>query len=259
MRSPAVLSTIRIENYGGYLMTRRIPSAVRITSAVALAGALSTLAIMPASAAAPNLAYATLATGTISAGPVGEASFPTGTSPVTLADANIAGVVSTGVVTDTADPTSASANIASMSANIISGLLTSTADNVSSSCLFNTNTSKVSGTTSITDGQVTVLGFTAALASSPAQNTVVALLPSFVTVTLNAQSVAGDGTLTVTAMEIQVDGQTLDIGTSVCNAASLAPVPALPGKTMPVTLGAVGLLGLAGAGLQLRRPRQPVT
>jgi hypothetical protein len=236
-------------------MTRRIPGFARITSAVALAGALSALAITPASAAAPNLAYAALATGTISAGPIGEAAFPTGTSPVNLADASIAALLTTGVVTDTADATSASATIADISASVVSGVLTATADSVSSSCSFNTNTDMVSGNTSITDGQVTVLGFTAALASSPAPNTTVALLPSFVTVTLNAQSTALDGTLTVTAIEIAVDGQSLDLGTSVCNAASLAPVPVLPGKTMPVALSAVGLLGLAGTGLQLRRRR----
>src|SRR5580692_10228679 len=98
-------------------MTRRIPRFARIASTVAVAGALSTLAIMPASAASPNAAWAADATGLITAAPIGEATFP-GTSPVTLANANILGLLTTGVITDTASNTAASATIADISASL---------------------------------------------------------------------------------------------------------------------------------------------
>ena len=236
-------------------MTRRIPGLARIGGAVALAGALSLLAIGPASAASPNEAFAANATGLISASPIGLATFP-GTSPVTLVNANILGLLTTGVITDTADATDASSTIANVSATLAT-LTSLTADAVGSSCTFNTNTDQVGGTTTIANGVINTPLSTITLAANPAKNTTVGV-PGVATVVLNAQTTAGDGTLTVTAIQVTLLGttQTLNLGVSVCNAADLAPVPVLPGKTMPVTLGAVGLLGLAGAGLQLRRRRQ---
>ena len=44
------------------------------------------------------------------------------------------------------------------------------------------------------------------------------------------------------------DTQTITIGTSTCNAASVAPVPVLPGMALPIGLGALGVLGLGGVG-----------
>ncbi len=236
-------------------MTRKIPGITRIASTVALAGALSLIAIMPASAASPNEGYAAGATGLISVAPIGLATFP-GTSPVTLANANILGLLTTGVITSTADATDASSTIAGVTASL-TALVSLTATAISSSCTFNTNTSVVSGSATIAGGQITLPLTTITLAANPAPNTIVAGLAGIATVTLNAQTVQGDGTLTVTAIQVQLLGstQTLSLGVSVCNAANLAPVPVLPGKTMPVTLGAAGLLGLAGAGLQLRRRR----
>lgn len=237
-------------------MTRRIPGLTRIASACALTGVLSLVAMMPASAASPNEAFGASATGLITAAPLGLATFP-GTSPVTVANVNILGLLTTGVVTDTADATDASSTIAGVTA-ALTALVSLTATAISSSCTFNTNTAVVSGTSTIASGQITLPLSTITLATNPAPNTIVAGLAGIATVTLNAQTVAGDGTLTVTAIQVALLGstQTLNIGVSVCNAADLSPVPVLPGKTMSVTLGAVGLLGLAGAGLQLRRRRQ---
>jgi hypothetical protein len=237
-------------------MTRRIAAgAARIAGAFALAGALSMLAIMPASAASPNRSYATAATGLISSSPIGAASYP-GTSPVTSGNANIAGLVTTGTYTDTADATDASSTVASVSGTL-STLFSLSAESVESSCTFNTNTGLVTGTTTITDGSAMNGLTTIPLTQNPAPNTTVSGLSGVASVTLNAQSTATDGTLTVTAIQISLLGstQTLNIGTSVCNAANLAPVPVLPGKTMSVTLGAAGMLGLGGIGLQLRRRR----
>jgi hypothetical protein len=237
-------------------MTRTLPGATRIASALALAGALSVIAIMPASAASPNQAYAAAATGLISVPPTGLATFP-GTSSVTLANANIAGLLTTGVLTDETDATDASSTIASVVATLTS-LVTLSATDVSSSCTFNPNTDTVSGMTVLSSAQITQPLSTITLASSPAPNTVVAGL-SGITVTLNAQSTAADGTLTVIAIQISLPGspQTLSLGVSVCNAAAIAPVPILPGKTTAVAFSAAGVLGLAGVGLQFRR-RRPV-
>jgi hypothetical protein len=234
-------------------MTRRIPGGARIGAALALTGVLSLIAIMPAAAASPNEAYSSAATGSISASPIGLATFP-GTDMVILANANIAGLLTTGVTTNEVDATDASSTIASISAALTSLVMLS-ATSISSACTFDTNTDAVSGSTNIASGQITTPTSTIVLASSPAPNTIVSGLSAIGTVTLNAQSTATDGTLTVTAVQVSLlgSGQTLSLGVTVCNAADLAPVPLLPGKTATVAFGAAGVLALAGGGLQLRR------
>ena len=57
-------------------------------------------------------------------------------------------------------------------------------------------------------------------------------------------------------MDLLGDTQTITIGTSTCNAASVAPVPVLPGMALPIGLGALGVLGLGGVGLR-RGPAPP--
>ena len=104
-----------------------------------------------------------------------------------------------------------------------------TATAVTSSCSFNTNTGTLTGTAAITNGRVTVGGVpTTPLAASPFPNMALNL-PGIATVIMNRQTRAGDGTLTVNAIYVSWLGstQTLAIGTSVCNAANLVPVPAL--------------------------------
>ena len=131
-----------------------------------------------------------------------------------------------------------------------------TSDDVESSCSFNTNTDTVSGATTITNGSIDLTLGTVTLASDPAPNTTVAGLGSLATIVLNQQTTAGDGTLTVNALAITIAGQTLTVGTSVCNDASLAPVPALPGIAKPIGLGVAGLVGLGGVGFYFRRLRR---
>jgi hypothetical protein len=121
---------------------------------------------------------------------------------------------------------------------------------VTSSCSFNTNTGAVTGTATINNGRVTVAGVpTATLAANPAPNTTITV-PGVATVILNRQTSAGDGTLTVTAIYVSLlrSTQTLAIATSVCNPANLAPVPNLPGKSLEITLGGLGLLLFGGLG-----------
>ena len=83
-------------------MRRTMRGAVRLASSLAVAGGLLVAATgllvaaaLPAAAASPNSSSAAQATGAISAGPLGQATFP-GTSPVTVAHANIAGLLTTG-------------------------------------------------------------------------------------------------------------------------------------------------------------------
>jgi hypothetical protein len=240
-------------------MKRTMKGAVRLVSSLAVAGGLLVAAALPAAAASPNSSNAAQATGQISAGPLGQAAFP-GTSPVTLAHANIAGLLTTGAVTAASGPTSGSASVANLLAtlNFRVGLIATAA---TSSCSFNTNTGALTGTAAITNGRVTVGGVpTSALAANPFPNTTITL-PGIATVILNRQTQAGDGTLTVTAIYVSLltSTQTLSIGTSLCNAANLVPVPILPGKSMEIALGGLGVLLLGGLGYRASRCRKRET
>jgi hypothetical protein len=234
-------------------MKRGMTGIVKIAGSLAMAGGLIAMAAMPAAAAAPNEGYGAGATGLISASPIGLATFP-GTSPVTVANANILGLLTTGVVTDTAAGTSASSNIASAGVTL-SALATLAATAVSSTCSFNTTTGVVSGSASITDGVVHVLGLPAiALPINPGKNTGVTV-PGIATLTLNRQTTATDGTVTVTAIYVSLLGstQTLSLGVSVCNAADLAPVPMVPTKALPFALGGLGVLLIGGVAYRTTR------
>jgi hypothetical protein len=237
-------------------MKRSMTGVGKITGALAIAGGMIMMAALPAVAAAPNEAYAASATGLISAAPIGLATFPTGTSPVTLANANIAGLLTTGVVTDKAGPTSASSRVADVEAPLTK-LAWLGATVVESSCSFNTTTGTVSGGASITGGAVHIISFpTIKLPVHPARNTTISV-PGIATITLNYHTTAPDGTLTVTAIDVSLvhSTQTLTLGTSVCNKASLSPVPMLPGKTLPLTLGGLGVLLIGGVGYRVTRRR----
>ena len=237
-------------------MNRRIKGAAKVAASMSLAAGILAAAAGPAAAASPNQSDAAAATGLISASPLALATFP-GTSPVSVANANIVGLLSTGVVTDTADAVSASSTIANVSATL-SALSTLSATSVGSSCSFDTDTGTVSGTTTIAGGNVATTGLPGiTLAANPAPNTNVSV-PGIASITLNRQTTAGDGTLTVDAIFVTLLGstQTLTIGTSVCNAANLAPVPILPGMALPIGLGSLGVLMVGGLGYQISRRRR---
>jgi hypothetical protein len=236
-------------------VNRKIRGLVKTAASISLAGGILTAAAGPAFAAAPNEAYAAAATGLISVSPLAEAT-SSGTSPVTLANINVAGLVTTGIVTDTADGTSASSTIAN-AAVTLSAIASLTATTVSSSCSFDTDTDTVSGTASLAGASFTVLGIPTSLAANPAPNTTVGI-PGIATLVLNQQTTAGDGTLTVNALAITLLGstQTLTLGTSICNDATLAPVSILPGMATPIGLGTLGLLALGGAAYYFGRRRR---
>lgn len=83
-------------------------------------------------------------------------------------------------------------------------------------------------------------------------------MPGIASITLNKQTIAADGTVTVDAIDVSLIGstQTIDLGVSVCNAADLSPVPILPSKALPAALGGFSLLFVGGLGYQLSRRRR---
>jgi hypothetical protein len=238
-------------------VSKAIRALAWAAGAVTAAGGLILSAALPAAAASPNRAYAASASGVVSISPLGEATFP-GTSPVTIASANIAGLLTTGAATATAGPTSASETINNVSGTL-SALASLTATSVTSSCSLNTNTGVVSGTATITNGAVATRLRTITLAANPSVNQSVRVA-GIARITLNRQTTSADGTLTVTAIFVSLLGstQTLSIGTSVCNAASLAPVPVLPGMALPLTMGGLALAATVVTVRTLRRRRLPV-
>ena len=240
-------------------MNRNISGFVKVAASLSLAGGILAAAALPAAAAAPNYAFAVNATGLITLGPLGYADYP-GTSPVSVLNANVAGLVTAGAATETADATSASSTIASLGVGL-NALVTLNTGIITSSCSLNTDTGVVTGTSSIANGTITgLLSGTIDLATNPTVNESVTglLLSPIASITLNKQTTAGDGTLTVDAIYITLVGstQTIAIGESTCNSASLAAVPVLPTKTLAFSIGGLGLLLMGGLGYQVSRRRR---
>jgi hypothetical protein len=237
-------------------MIGKVNGLVKVAASASLvAGAIMATA-GPAAAAGPNASDGAAATGVINLDPVAPASFP-GTSPNTVATLNVANLITTGVITDTADATSADSTIANPAVTL-STLATLRARTIESSCTFDTNTDAVTGTTTLANARVALVGAAnIALDADPAPNTTVSV-PGVATITLNRQTTAADGTLTVDAIYVDLLGstQTITIGTSTCNAASVAPVPVLPGMALPIGLGALGVFGLGGLGFVVARRRR---
>ena len=240
---------------------QKIRGLAKVTASVSLACGIAAAAAGPALAASPNEAYAAQATGAISAGPLDEATFP-GASPVSVNSDSIANLLTAGVITDTATATGASTSVANVgvtlaAATALLSAVSLTADLVTSSCTFNTNNDTVSGTASITNGAVGGRLLAISLAANPAKNTTVTV-PGIATLTLNRQTTATDGTLTVDAIYVSLlnSTQTLTIGTSVCNTATLAGAPALPGMATPIGATLAGLVGFSGIGYFLNRRRR---
>jgi hypothetical protein len=240
-------------------MIGKVNGLIKAAASASLVAGVIMATAGPAAAAGPNTSDGAAATGLITLAPVAPASFP-GTSPATVASVNIAGLLTAGVVTDTADATDASSTIANVNATL-SAVAAVRATAVTSSCTFDTNTGTVTGTSGITNGRVALVGLAnIALDANAAPNTTVSV-PGIATITLNRQTTAPDGTLTVDAIYVDLlgDTQTITIGTSTCNAASVAPVPVLPGMSLPIGLGALGVLGLGGVGFVVARRRRTAT
>ena len=103
----------------------------------------------PAAASTPmNESYAVYATGRISTQPVGQASY-SGGSPVILPNADAAGLLGTGLITDAAGRASASSRIPGLAVTL-PGQAVLRAQLASSSCRFDTRARAASGASRIT-------------------------------------------------------------------------------------------------------------
>jgi hypothetical protein len=236
-------------------MKRSITRISEITGALALVGGMIMTAALPAVAAPrTNAAWAASAAGRIFAPPIALATYPTGMHYVKLPHISIPGLLTAWWVIDKAGPTFASSNVLTPRVRL-TRVTTLSAKAAYSSCKFHTRTGNVSGYVKITYGAVRKFGFpTIPLPWHPAPNTHVSV-PGIATITLNKQYTAPDGTLTVTAIYVKWRHrrQTLTLATSVCNRAKLAPVPILPGKSLPLTLGGLGVLLIGGMGYRATR------
>ncbi len=233
--------------------------AVLVAVAAVLAAGLLAATAPPAAASAPvNQSYALNAVGHFSAQTVGQATY-SGGSPVILPNVDTAGVLSTGIITDTAGAVSASSRIPALSVVLPAhGSLHAAA--VSSSCSFNRKTGVVTGGSSITGGRLTRPGAKPmVLPSHPAPNTRI-VVPGFAVLILNRQYTGPRGTLTAEALWLRMPHghhhQKLVFATSVCVRADLAATPAVNGRLMRLTLGGVGLLVLGAIAYQLSRRRR---
>ena len=247
-------------------MTRMIHGAAGRSGPLAvvamlMAGLLAATA-PPAAASTPvNQSYALNAVGHFSAQMVGQATY-SGGSPVILPNADTAGILSTGIITDTAGPVSASSRIPALSVVLpVHGSLHAAA--VSSSCSFNRKTGVVTGSGSVTGGRVTRPGAKPVmLPSSPAPNTRI-VIPGLAVLILNRQYTGPRGTLTAEALWLRMrhghHHQKLVFATSVCLRADLAAAPPVNGRLLRLTLGGVGLLVLGGIAYQLTRRRRKMT
>ncbi len=240
-------------------MNRMIRGAARLSGPLALAAGLLAATAAPAAASTPvNQSYALNAAGHFTAQMVGQATY-SGGSPVILPNADTAGILRTGIITDTAGAVSASSRIPDLSVVLPAhGSLHGAV--VSSSCLFNRKTGVVTGHSSITGGRITRPGGRPImLPASPAPNTRM-VIPGLAVIILNRQYAGPRGTLTAEALWVRMHRgghrQKLVFATSVCVKADLAATPPVNGQTMRLTLGGLGLLLLGGIAYQLTRRRR---
>jgi len=235
-------------------MNRMLSSAVRAAGCVGLVAGTAVAGAAPAAAAAPtNQSYAVYATGRLSTQPVGVASYAGG-SPVVLPNADAAGLLGTGLITDSAGPASAASSIPGLAVTM-PGQAVLRATLASSSCRFDAKARKVSGASRIDQGRITQAGHAPiALPASAAPNTRI-VIPRVAVILLNRQFTGARGVLTVQAVRIRLLGhhQKLILATSVCAAANLTPSPAASSAASWLAAGALGLLLLGGLGYLLTR------
>ncbi|MDX6337036.1 MAG: hypothetical protein QOG05_4376 [Streptosporangiaceae bacterium] len=238
-------------------MNRMIRGAAGLSGPLALvAGLLATAA--PAAASTPvNQSYALNAVGHFSAQMAGQAIY-SGGSPVVLPNVDTAGILRTGIITDTAGAVSASSRIPALSV-VLPGHGSLRAAAVLSSCSFNRKTGRVTGQSHITGGRITRPGGQpVTLPASPAPNTRM-VIPGLAVIILNRQFTGPAGTLTAEALRVRMlrgHRQKLVLATSVCVRADLAAAPPVSGRTMRLTLGGLGLLLLGAIAYQLSRRRR---
>ena len=238
-------------------MNRMIRGAAGLAGSLALAAGMAATAPSAAASTPVNQSYALNAVGHFSAQTVGQATY-SGGSPVILPNVDTAGILRTGIITDTAGAVSASSRIPAL-ALALPGRGSLRAAAVSSSCSFNRKTGVVTGTSSITGGQITRPGGRAiTLPAHPAPNTRL-VIRDVAVIILNRQYTGPRGTLTAEALWIRMrlpHRQKLVLATSVCVRADLAATPPVSGVMIRLILGGLGLLVLGGIAYRLTRRRR---
>ena len=239
-------------------MNRMIRGAAGLSGPLALAIALMAATAPPAAASAPvNQSYALNAVGHFSAQMIGQATY-SGGSPVILPNADNAGLLHTGIITDSAGAVSASSRIPALSV-VLPGRGSLRAAAVSSSCSFNRKTGVVTGQGQVTSGRVTRPGGRPViLPASAAPNTRI-VIPGLAVIILNRQYTGPAGTLTAEALRVRMlrgHRQKLVFATSVCVKADMAAAAPVNGETMRLALGGAGLLVLGGVAYLLSRRRR---
>ena len=244
-------------------VNRMIRGAARLAGPLALvtgllAGLLAGTALPAAASAPDNQSYALNAVGHFSAQMIGQATY-SGGSPVILPNADAAGVLGTGIVSDTAGAVGASSRIRALYVVLPAhGSLHAAA--VSSSCSYDRKIGAVTAGSSVTGGRVTRPGTKPViLPSSPPPNTRI-VVPGLAVIILNRQYTGPRGTLTAQALWIRMrhghHHQKLVLATSSCVRADLAATPPVNGRLIRLSLVGLGLLVLAGIAYQLSRRRR---
>ncbi len=232
----------------------------RLTAAALGAVAATSLALAPVASAAPGQTSSTglACGGLVTCGPFAASAFPAGPATNSVASAAVGTLLTTGVINTTANAGGATASVADLNVRL-SALRSLTATAVSSQCTVNSTSGAVSGSTSIVNGTVTVLtGTPITLATSPAPNSTVSVA-GLATITLNRQTTAPDGTLTVDAIYVQLlnSTQTITVASSVCGPRVL-PIPVVA-PAVAVGGAAVAVVGLPALGMFLYRRRPTST
>jgi hypothetical protein len=239
-------------------MNRMIRGAAGLSGPLVLAAALVAATAPPAAASAPvNQSYALNAVGHFSAQTIGQATY-SGGSPVILPNADNAGILHTGIITDSAGAVSASSQIPALSV-VLPGHGSLRAAAVSSSCSFNRKTGVVTGEGHVTGGRVTRPGGRPVILPAGAAPNTRIVLPGLAVIILNRQYTGPAGTLTAEALRVRMlrgHRQKLVFATSVCVKADMAAAPPVSGRTMRLVLGGLGLLLLGGIAYQLSRRRR---
>lgn len=240
---------------------QRSDDMINITRRVArLAGVTSLLAVIaiglasPASAAAGDTSsFGIRGDGLLTFGPFAASAFPEGPATDDAANGNVAGLITTGVLSTTAHVGGASSTVNDLNVTL-SDITTLTARTVSSQCTVDPITGGVSGDTTIVDGVITTFALAPiTLNSSPAPDTEITVVdPAVASVVLNRQTTnPDDGTLTVDAIFITLlDGQTITIASSSCTPSGDSAIPMASGTGLAL---AGGLLGILILGYVIRR------
>ena len=196
--------------------------------------------------------------GHFSAQLVGQATY-SGGSPVILPNADTAGLLSTGIITDTAGGVSASSRIPALAVTL-PGQAPCGPPPCRRPARSTGRAGVVTGRSGITGGQITRPGTRAmTLPASAAPNTRI-VIPGVAVLMLNRQYTGPRGTLTAEALWVRMrrghHRQRLVFATSVCVQADLAAAPLVNGRTSGSPWVAWACCVLGGIAYQLTRRRR---